>query len=82
MATIFIGLLEADEPTPYAGHLLVVPRKILPHPVPAPGLAFDGALPCDGALCGLSVYLQAVEVDPGASKGISFTPGLRLILGS
>src|SRR5262249_28307821 len=82
MAILFIGLMEADAPTPYDGHVLVVPRKILPHPLPTPGLTFDGALPCDGALCGLSVYLQAVEVDPGASKGISFTRGLQLILGS
>ena len=28
------------------------------------------------------VYLQALEVDPGASQGISFTRGVRLVVGS
>lgn len=30
----------------------------------------------------LSIFLQALEVDPGASQGISFTRGLRLVFGS
>jgi hypothetical protein len=33
-------------------------------------------------LCGLSIYLQALEIDAGASRGVSFTPGLQLVLGS
>src|SRR5262249_54419451 len=81
-ATIFIGFLEADDSTPYGGHLLVVPRRILAHPLPAAGLTFGGDLPCDGAVCGISIYLQAVEVDAGATNGYSFTPGLKLVLGS
>ncbi len=33
------------------------------------------------ALCGLRIYVQALQVDPGAAKGVSFTPGLDLLLG-
>ncbi|MEW6743131.1 MAG: hypothetical protein AB1486_10260 [Planctomycetota bacterium] len=30
---------------------------------------------------GGSLFLQALELDPGASRGLSFTPGLELDLG-
>jgi hypothetical protein len=33
-------------------------------------------------LCGFTVDLQAIEADPGAAKGVSFTPGLELLLGT
>jgi len=31
--------------------------------------------------CGVADDLQVVEVDPGAAHGVSFTPGLELLLG-
>jgi hypothetical protein len=71
-----------DQPTVYDGHLLVVPANVLLFTLPPGGLVIPGALPCDGALCGSAILLQALEADPGASRGVSFTPGLRLILGS
>ncbi|MEW6747789.1 MAG: hypothetical protein AB1486_34110 [Planctomycetota bacterium] len=81
-AVLFVGLAAADQPTIRDGHLLVVPTNGFLLPLPAAGLALAGALPCDRVLCGVSVYLQALEVDAGASKGIAFTPGLQLVLGS
>ncbi len=39
------------------------------------------AVPDDPELCGVYVFLQALEVDPGAAKGISSTAGLMLFLG-
>jgi hypothetical protein len=40
-----------------------------------------GTIPVDGQLCGVSIYLQALELDPGAAKNLSFTPGLELAIG-
>ena len=37
---------------------------------------------CDASFCGLSIYLQVMVFDPGAKQLVSFTPGLRLDLGS
>ena len=45
------------------------------------GTSFTGDIPNDGTLCGFAVDLQAIESDPGAAKGVSFTPGLELVLG-
>jgi hypothetical protein len=52
----------------YDGHLLVVPRNILLLQLPAAGLPLSGGLPCDSAFCGLTIDLQALEVDAGASQ--------------
>ncbi|MFO0981445.1 MAG: hypothetical protein U1E76_06760 [Planctomycetota bacterium] len=79
---LFIGLAPADLPTVYGGHLLLLPMTSVMLGLPAGGLALPGALPCDSALLGVSLYLQALEVDAGASRGVSFTPGLQLILGA
>ncbi|MFO0982661.1 MAG: hypothetical protein U1E76_13165 [Planctomycetota bacterium] len=81
-AALIIGLAQTDQPTLYDGHLLVVPTSVVLLSVPSGGIALPGFLPCDYSLCGLAVYLQALEVDPGASKGISFTSGLQLVLGT
>ncbi|MFO0982924.1 MAG: hypothetical protein U1E76_14530 [Planctomycetota bacterium] len=80
-AALFVGLTQIDQPTIYGGHLLVSPRTIFLFPIPAAGAPIPGDLPCDGSLCGLPVNIQALEMDPGASKGVSFTPGLQLVLG-
>jgi hypothetical protein len=80
IGVLFVGLARVDQPTSYDGRLLVLPSRVCLLPLPGAGLAFSGVLPCDDALCGLSVYLQVVEIDPGATKGASFTPGLRLLL--
>jgi hypothetical protein len=80
-AVLVGGVLQIDQPTMYGGHLLVVPRQVFLLPVPAAGLSLSATLPCDSALCGLSIDLQVLETDPGASKGLSFTPGLQLVLG-
>jgi hypothetical protein len=81
-AGLFIGALPADQPTLYDGHLLLVPLTIFLVQLPGAGLGIPGDMPCDGTLCGRSIYLQALELDPGASQGVSFTRGLRLVLGS
>jgi hypothetical protein len=59
----------------------VLPALIIPLSIRKSGLVLPADIPCDQIFCGLSFYLQVLEIDPGASKGISFTPGLRLTLG-
>jgi hypothetical protein len=81
IAALLLGLAPTDQPTDYDGHILVVPRNIQLLRLPPAGLALPGGLPCDSFFCGLEIDLQALEADPGASKSISFTRGLRLTLG-
>jgi hypothetical protein len=50
--------------------------------LPPSGLALPVTLPCGYDLAGSSFFLQALETDPGASRGVSFTEGLELTLGS
>ncbi|MEW6745192.1 MAG: hypothetical protein AB1486_20765 [Planctomycetota bacterium] len=80
---LFIGLSPADLPTPWDGHLLVGPEWVCTLALPSgPTSTLEGEVPCDPALCGLHLYLQVLELDPGASRGVSFTAGLELVFGS
>jgi hypothetical protein len=81
-AVLLLGVRPADQPTPFDGHLLVVPASISSLPLPGSGTTLTGVLPCNPWLCDLSLFLQVIEVDPGASRGRSFTRGLWLHLGS
>jgi hypothetical protein len=78
---MFLGLSSAFIPTALGGTLLLVPHTTVPVTVPALGLSLPLPVVCDSELAGLAIYLQALEVDPGASQGVSFTPGLQLVLG-
>jgi hypothetical protein len=59
----------------------VQPTWVLPIPIPAVGLQLSTDLPLDFRLDGLILDVQAAEVDGGAVRGISSTPGLGLELG-
>jgi hypothetical protein len=76
-----LGFAEASIPTGKGGTLLVAPFLSIPLALPAGGLTFSGQVPNDPALYGFDLYLQALEADAGASKGISFTRGLDLFFG-
>jgi hypothetical protein len=78
---LLVGVHETKIPTGKGGTLLVDPHLYVPLPIPPVSLTLSGTLPNDPSLCGLHVYLQALEVDVGASKGISFSPGLDLAIG-
>ncbi|MEW6744914.1 MAG: SBBP repeat-containing protein [Planctomycetota bacterium] len=82
-AFLFLGLSAVDLPTPWDGHLLVQPNWVFLLALPT-GSSFTlvGDVPCDPTFCGLHLYCQVLELDPGASRGVSFTPGLELLLGS
>ncbi|MEW6747516.1 MAG: VCBS repeat-containing protein [Planctomycetota bacterium] len=81
LSFLFLGLAPADLPTPWEGRLLLRPYRIFQAILPAGGLVLCGDVPCDATLCGLHVYLQVLELDPGASRGVSFSQGLDLLLG-
>ncbi|MEW6743047.1 MAG: hypothetical protein AB1486_09835 [Planctomycetota bacterium] len=57
------------------------PRWVYPIPLTAGLTSLAGEIPCGPALAGLHLFLQVLQMDPGASQGISFTPGLELVLG-
>lgn len=78
---LFLGLSTANLPSGKDGTILVSPLVILPLSVPAGGLTVTGTVPPDPSLYFLNIYLQAIELDPYASKGLSFTPGLLLHCG-
>ncbi|MEW6741560.1 MAG: hypothetical protein AB1486_02280 [Planctomycetota bacterium] len=78
---LVMGLASASLPTGVGGTLLVLPGWIFGIVIPGGGLSFGGSVPLDPALCGFALFLQVVETDPGASHGLSFTPGLELDFG-
>jgi FG-GAP repeat protein len=80
-AILVIGLDKASIPTGKGGTLLVDPLLFESLTLPAGGLTLSGKVPDDPTLYGLDLYLQALELDAGASKGISFTRGLDLFFG-
>ena len=82
-ALLFAGVAPASIPTPNSGTFLVAPPWPLSLLValPAGGLDLDVDIPPDVSLIGVAFYAQAIEADSGASKKLSFTPGLKLVLG-
>jgi Tol biopolymer transport system component len=78
---LFVGFQRTSIHSGWGGDLLVVPALTLFVTFSSGLDSFTGTLPIDAGLCGTTVDLQAIESDPGAAKGVSFTPGLELVLG-
>jgi len=49
--------------------------------VPTGGLDLDYDVPSDPTLAGVSVFVQVLEIDRGATRGVSFTEGMELMHG-
>jgi hypothetical protein len=82
IGVLLIGSESASIPTNLGGTLLVGPSQIIyPLAIPAAGFSATLALPNDCQLLGPIAYAQALEVDPGASHGVAFTPGLSVAIG-
>lgn len=75
------GANSASIPTSRGGELLVDIAAIVPLAVGPGGADFGGHVPDDSAFYGMSGYTQVLELDPGASRGVSFTAGLELDFG-
>jgi WD40 repeat protein len=81
VALLVVGFEPASIHSSWGGDLLVVPFSSELVGVSPWGTFFFGDIPDDEALSGCVVELQALESDPGAAKGVSFTPALKLVLG-
>ena len=79
-ACLMIGVARAQIPTSYGGTFLV--QSVVEIPIGlAPGTnTFPIAIPCSEPW-GQIYDLQVIELDPGASHGISFSAGLELQIG-
>jgi hypothetical protein len=81
-AILVFGLNPASIATSAGGTLLVDPLLLVPIGISAGGESLVANLPNDPTLFGTQVYLQVLELDPGAARHISFTAGLDLVLGN
>jgi Tol biopolymer transport system component len=80
VAFVAVGVARASIPT-HGGTLLVVPLLVVPYGIPPAGVSIFYDVPYDPSYCGLAIDLQAIEIDPGAAFGLSFTDGLELVFG-
>jgi hypothetical protein len=78
---VFIGFQQASIPSGWGGELLVLPVVTDVVGLFPGGASLDGGIPMDEGLCGFEIDLQAIESDPGAARGVSFSQGLQLVLG-
>lgn len=78
---LLAGYTDAQLPTSWGGELLVIPAVVHPIFVRWSGSTLIAELPDEPHLCGVELFTQVLEVDPGAAKGVSFTEGLKLVLG-
>jgi hypothetical protein len=81
VGALFIGVEKTVIHSMWGGDLLVVPLITQLVGLSPWGASIFGDIPNDETLAGLALELQAIEVDPGAAKGFSFTQGLELVLG-
>ena len=63
------------------GTLLVTPLLNPLIAIPMAGYSQLISLANNPGACGISLYFQVLELDGGASSGVSFTPGLQANLG-
>ncbi len=78
---VLYGEASAQAPTAFDGDLLVEWTVCVPRIVPAYGEVVPTKIPDERELVGRQCFLQYVQMDPGASKGVAFSRGLRLVLG-
>jgi Tol biopolymer transport system component len=78
---LLLGVTQIQQPTSWGGELLVDPLVAAVIALPPAGAAFQGDVPPDESLVGAQLFGQVLEIDGGASRGISFTAGLELDLG-
>jgi sugar lactone lactonase YvrE len=78
---LILGFTQASLHTGLGGDLLLIPALLVPISFSYGANSYIGTLPSDPAYNGFELDLQAVEADPGAVEGFSFTQGLQLLLG-
>jgi hypothetical protein len=78
---LLLGFAEDSIVTRLGGTILVDADLLVPVIVGPTGWKESVTIPYDTVLCGMEADLQILEVDPGASKGVSFSSGLKLVFG-
>lgn len=81
VAFLLIGIEPIDVPTSLLGHLLVDPMAVAPIGLAPDRGTFSAEIPDVHDWLGAVAYLQALELDPWAARGVSFTPGLEVVIG-
>ena len=80
-ALLFEGFERASIHSSLGGDLLLIPSFTTVVGLPPWGASYSADLPTNGVFCGVTIDVQAIESDPGAAHGASFTQGLELLLG-
>jgi len=80
-ALLFEGFERASIHSSLGGDLLLIPSFTTVVGLPPWGSSYSADLPTNGVFCGVTIDVQAIESDPGAAHGASFTQGLELLLG-
>lgn len=81
-AFLLLGFSRVQLDLGFGGTFLVgAPLSIIPFRMPGAGVRIPFGVPNNTALCNVCAHLQVIEVDAGASHGLSFTSGLTLVLG-
>jgi hypothetical protein len=78
---LLVGVAQESLPTSKDGTLLVDLLRAMPLAIGPAGVELETTIDFDPSLCGAEIDLQGIEMDPGASKQVAFTPGLQLIIG-
>ena len=78
---LLVGVAQESLPTSKDGTLLVDLLRAMPLAIGPTGVELETTIDFDPSLCGAEIDLQGIEMDPGASKQVAFTPGLQLIIG-
>ena len=78
---LLLGDARANWPTNRGGSIDVAFFQMLTVVVPPSGWQDTADIPLDVGLSGAVFDLQLIQLDPGASHGMSFTPGLELVIG-
>ncbi len=82
IAVVLFGISQAQIPTNLGGDLLVTTLGSFGLTLVPGANPIDVDIEDDPSLCGAEFFAQALELDGGATKGVSFTAGLKLVVGT
>jgi hypothetical protein len=81
IGAIVLGGSAVSLPSGFGGTILADPSASSTFVLTAAQQSFPFTVARSPASCGATYYLQVVELDPGASHGVSFSRGLQLVFG-
>lgn len=81
VGALVFGSAAVSLPSGLGGTVLALPAVTTTFFMAVPQSSFPLAVPCTVSACGQTFFMQAVVVDAGASHGVSFSRGLRIVFG-